>query len=37
VAARALGVRVAMIVRPPQPDALKVASVAEALAWVDGL
>lgn len=37
VAARELGVRVAMIVRPPQPDALKVASVAEALAWVDGL
>ncbi|MEQ9676314.1 MAG: precorrin-6A/cobalt-precorrin-6A reductase, partial [Roseovarius indicus] len=37
VAARELGLDVAMIVRPPQPDALKVASVAEALAWVEGL
>ncbi|KRS17339.1 cobalt-precorrin-6A reductase [Roseovarius indicus] len=37
VAARELGLDVAMIVRPPQPDALKVASVAEALDWVEGL
>lgn len=37
VAARDLGVAVAMIDRPPQPDAPKVASVAEALDWVAAL
>ena len=33
-AARALGLPVAMIRRPPQPDALKVNTVAETLNWV---
>lgn len=36
-AARALGLPVAMIARPPQPDALRVATVAAALDWVRGL
>ena len=36
-AARALQIPVAMIARPPQPDAPKVETVEEALAWVDGL
>ena len=36
-AARQLGLRVGMIARPAQPDALRVASVAEALDWVRGL
>lgn len=33
-AARNLGIRVAMIRRPPQPDCTRVTNVAEALAWV---
>ena len=33
-AARALGIDVAMIARPPQPDALRVETVAAAMAWV---
>lgn len=37
IAARQLGIRVAMINRPPQPDAPRVSTVAEALAWVDAL
>ena len=37
VAARNLGLDVAMIARPPQPDALKVESVAAALDWVTAL
>lgn len=37
VAARELGIEVAMIVRPPQPDGLKVTSVAQALNWVESL
>ncbi|MEQ9259730.1 MAG: cobalt-precorrin-6A reductase [Roseovarius sp.] len=37
VAARRLGIRVAMIARPPQPDAPRVATVDEALAWVAAL
>ena len=36
-AAEQLGIPVAMIARPPQPDAPRVATVAEALAWVDSL
>jgi len=36
-ASRELGIPVAMIARPPQPDAPRVATVAEALAWVDSL
>jgi precorrin-6A/cobalt-precorrin-6A reductase len=34
IAARALGIKVAVINRPPQPDAAKVATVAEALDWI---
>lgn len=37
IAARDLGIKVAMINRPPQPDAPKVATVAAALAWIDRL
>jgi len=37
VAARQLGIRVAMIERPPQPDAPRVETVAQALDWVAGL
>ncbi|MDD9922027.1 MAG: precorrin-6A/cobalt-precorrin-6A reductase, partial [Boseongicola sp.] len=33
-AARELGIRVAMIRRPLQPEALRIDTVAEALAWV---
>ncbi|WP_135505050.1 cobalt-precorrin-6A reductase [Roseovarius aestuariivivens] len=36
-AARRLGLRVAMINRPPQPDALRVETVTEALDWVASL
>lgn len=36
-AARALSLPVAMIARPPQPDAPRVATVAEAIAWVQAL
>ncbi len=36
-AARQLGLRVAMIARPPQPDAAKVSTVEEALDWVAAL
>lgn len=34
LAARRLGIRVAMIARPPQPDAPRVETVTEALDWV---
>lgn len=37
VAARELGLKVAVINRPPQPTAPKVATVAEALAWIEAL
>lgn len=37
MAARQLGIPVAMLQRPPQPDALRVATVAEALDWVAAL
>lgn len=37
LAARRLGIRVAMIARPPQPDAPRVETVTEALDWVAGL
>ena len=37
LAARRLRIRVAMIARPPQPDAPRARSVDEALTWVDGL
>jgi precorrin-6A/cobalt-precorrin-6A reductase len=37
VAARQLGIDVAMIARPPQPEATRVEDVDAALAWVDGL
>lgn len=37
IAARELGIDVAMIARPPQPDGTKVSTVADALAWVAGL
>jgi precorrin-6A/cobalt-precorrin-6A reductase len=37
IAARNLGVKVAMINRPPQPDAQKVGTAAEALAWIEAL
>lgn len=37
VAARRLGIPVAMIARPPQPDAPKVQSVEDALKWVAAL
>jgi precorrin-6A/cobalt-precorrin-6A reductase len=33
-AARTLGIKVAMIRRPPQPPGPKVETVAEAMAWV---
>jgi len=33
-AARSLGIKVAMIERPPQPDCARVATVEEAMAWV---
>ncbi len=36
-AARALGIRVALIERPPQPDGVKLTTVQEALTWVAGL
>lgn len=36
IAARNLGIDVAMIRRPPQPDAPRVETVAEALAWIGG-
>ncbi len=36
-AARALSLPVAMIARPPQPDAPRVATVAEAIEWVQAL
>lgn len=36
-AARQLGIKVAMIARPPQPDGLKVTTVKEALQWVNAL
>ncbi|MEO0773553.1 MAG: cobalt-precorrin-6A reductase [Pseudomonadota bacterium] len=36
-AARQLGIKVAMIARPPQPDGMKAATVAEALDWVASL
>jgi len=36
-AARILGLPVVLIARPPQPDATRLATVHEALAWVDGL
>lgn len=36
-AARQLGINVAMIARPPQPDAIKARTVEEALNWVAGL
>lgn len=36
-AARALGVRVVMIERPPQPGGPTAATVADALAWLQGL
>ena len=34
-AARALGVEVVMVERPALPEAVSVATVAEALAWLD--
>jgi precorrin-6A/cobalt-precorrin-6A reductase len=37
IAARQLGISVAMIKRPPQPEAVKVASVEAALDWVKAL
>lgn len=37
IAARALGLPVILIARPPQPDVLRVETVREALHWVDGL
>ncbi len=37
IAARELGLKVAMIARPPQPDGVKVTSVEGALNWVKGL
>ncbi|WP_323782624.1 cobalt-precorrin-6A reductase [Thalassovita sp.] len=37
LAARKLGIKVAMIDRPPQPNMPSVATVDAALAWVDGL
>ncbi len=37
IAARELGIKVAVINRPPQPPAPKVATVAEALAWIEAL
>ncbi|MGG7646259.1 cobalt-precorrin-6A reductase [Rhodovulum sp. YNF3179] len=37
VAARALGIRVVMLRRPPPPDCTRVETVADALDWVDGL
>ena len=36
-AARALKIPVAMIARPPQPDAPRVATVEDALSWIDRL
>ncbi|KMW57518.1 Cobalt-precorrin-6x reductase [Candidatus Rhodobacter oscarellae] len=36
-AARVLGIPVALLNRPPQPDALRVETVEDALAWVRGL
>ena len=36
-AARQLGIRVAMIARPPQPEGLKATTVEDALAWVAAL
>ena len=33
-AARRLGISVAMIRRPPQPEAARISTVSEALAWV---
>ena len=36
-AARQLGIRVAMIARPPQPEGVKATSVEDALAWVAAL
>ncbi|MEM9851581.1 MAG: cobalt-precorrin-6A reductase [Pseudomonadota bacterium] len=36
-AARELGVKVAMIARPPQPEETKLETVEDALAWVEGL
>lgn len=37
IAARALGLPVILIARPPQPDVLRVETVQDALHWVDGL
>lgn len=37
IAARDLGIRVAVINRPPQPDAPKVTTVTDALAWIEAL
>lgn len=37
IAARELGIKVAMITRPPQPDAPRVATVEDALAWIEKL
>jgi len=37
IAARNLGIHVVMIRRPPQPDAPRVETVGEALAWIDTL
>ena len=37
IAARQLGISVAMIARPPQPDGTKVTTVEEALIWVNTL
>lgn len=36
-AARALGIEVVLVTRPPRPDVATASSVEEALAWVDGL
>ncbi|WP_306152596.1 cobalt-precorrin-6A reductase [Roseovarius sp. MMSF_3281] len=37
IAARQLGIKVAMINRPPQPEAPKVATVEQAMAWIGAL
>ena len=37
IAARRLGIRVIMLNRPPQPDAPRVETVEQALAWVEAL
>ena len=36
-AARELGIPVLMIARPPMPDAMRVATVGEAVSWVQSL